>query len=175
MKVGEIYRKQLVSAIKDGVDKNQNTFLVSYSGISSSQMNVLRKDLRKKSAKMRVTKSKIARLALKDQTLEPASASVRDQVAFIHTNSDAAEISKILVKFSKECKGFAVQGGLLQGAFLAKEDVNRLSDLPSREVLIAKLLSLIQSPATKLAYILNAKSRDLLSILKQYSEKKGGS
>jgi large subunit ribosomal protein L10 len=63
----------------------------------------------------------------------------------------------------------------LQGAFLAKEDVSRLSDLPSREVLLAKLLSLMQSPATKLAYILNAKSRDLLSILKQYSEKKGGS
>ena len=175
MKVGGIFRKQLVSAIKDGVDKNQNTFLVSYSGISASQMNVLRKDLSKKSAKMKVTKSKIARIALKDQKLEPASVNVRDQVAFIHTDSDAAEISKILVKFSKECKGFAVQGGLLQGAFLAKEDVGRLSDLPSREVLIAKLLSLMQSPATKLAYILNAKSRDLLSILKQYSEKKGGS
>lgn len=175
MKVGEIFRKQLVGAIKDGVDKNENTFLVSYSGISAAQMNVLRKDLSKKSAKMRVTKSNIARIALKDQKLEPASAGVRDQVAFIHTNSDAAEVSKILVKFSKECKGFAVQGGLLQGAYLAKDDVSRLSDLPSREVLIAKLLSLMQSPATKLAYILNAKSRDLLSILKQYSEKKGGS
>jgi large subunit ribosomal protein L10 len=175
MKVGEIFRKQLVTAIKDGVDKNQNTFLVSYSGISAAQMNVLRKDLSKKSAKMKVTKSKIARIALKDQKLEPAYTGVHDQVAFIHTDSDAAEVSKILVKFSKECKGFAVQGGLLEGAFLAKDDVSRLSDLPSREVLLAKLLSLINSPATKLAYILNAKSRDLLSILKQYSEKKGGS
>ncbi len=175
MKVGEIFRKQLVSTIKNGVDKNQNTFLVSYSGVSSAQMNVLRKNLSKKSAKMKVTKSKIARIALKDQKLEPAYTNVRDQVAFVHTDSDAAEVSKILVKFSKECKGFAVQGGLLEGVFLVKEDVSRLSDLPSRDVLIAKLLSLIQSPATKLAYILNAKSRDLLSILKQYSEKKGGS
>lgn len=175
MKVGGILRKQLVSAIKDGVEKNQNTFLVSYSGISASQMNVLRKDLNKKSAKMKVTKSKIARIAIKDLKLEPASTNIREQVALVHTDSDAAEISKILVKFSKECKGFAVQGGLLQGAFLPKEDVSRLSDLPSREVLLAKLLSLMQSPATKLAYILNAKSRDLLSILKQYSEKKGGS
>lgn len=175
MKVGEIFRKQLVGAIKDGVEKNQNTFLVSYSGVSAAQMNILRKDLSKKSAKMKVTKSKIARIALKDQPLAPAAADVNNQVAFVHTDSDAAEISKILVKFSKECKGFAVQGGLLEGAFLPKEDVTRLSDLPSREVLIAKLLSLMQSPATKLAYILNAKSRDLLSILKQYSEKKGGS
>ncbi|MBP6342343.1 MAG: 50S ribosomal protein L10 [Candidatus Omnitrophica bacterium] len=175
MKVGEIFRKQLVGAIKDGVEKNQNTFLVSYSGVSAAQMNILRKDLSKKSAKMKVTKSKIARIALKDQPLAPAAADVNNQVAFVHTDSDAAEISKILVKFSKECKGFAVQGGLLDGAFLPKEDVTRLSDLPSREVLIAKLLSLMQSPATKLANILNAKSRDLLSILKQYSEKKGGS
>jgi large subunit ribosomal protein L10 len=175
MKVGEIFRKQLVGAIKDGVEKNQNTFVVSYSGISAAQMNILRKDLSKKSAKMKVSKSKIARIALKDQALAPAAEKIQDQVAFVHTDSDAAEISKILVKFSKECKGFAVQGGLLQGAFLPSEDVSRLSDLPSREVLIAKLLSLMQSPATKLANILNAKSRDLLSILKQYSEKKGGS
>lgn len=175
MKVGEIFRKQLVGAIKDGVDKNKNTFLISYSGISAAQMNILRKDLSRKSAKMKVTKSKIARIALKDQKLESASVNIQDQVAFVHTDSDASEISKILIKFSKECKGFAVQGGLLQGAFLPREDVKRLSDLPSREVLIAKLLSLMQSPATKLAYILNAKSRDLLSILKQYSEKKGGS
>jgi len=175
MKVGEIFRKQLANAIKEGVDKNQNTFLVSYSGISASQMNILRKDLSKKSAKMKATKSKIARIALKDQELEAASLEIQDQVAFIHSDSDAAEISKILVKFSKECKGFAVQGGLLQGVFLPKEDVARLSDLPSREVLLAKLLSLMQLPATRLAYILNAKSRDLLSILKQYSEKKGGS
>ena len=175
MKVGQIYKKQLVSTIKTGVDSKANTFLISYSGISSAKMNILRKDLCRKSAKMRVTKSNIAHLALKDLKLEDLSRNIQDQVALVHTDSDAAEISKILVKFSKDCQGFAVQGGLLKGAFLDKKDVVRLSDLPSREVLLSKLLSLMQSPATKLAYILNAKSRDLLSILKQYSEKKGGS
>ncbi len=175
MKVGEIFRKQLVGAIKQGVDEKENTFLVSYRGISASQMNVLRKDLSKKAAKMKVTKSKIAGIALKEMKIEELSNNIQGQVALVHTDSDASEISKILVKFSKECKGFSVQGGFFSGAFLSKTDVHRLSDLPSREVLLSKLLSLMQSPASKLAYILNAKSRDLLSILKQYSEKKGGS
>lgn len=175
MKVGEIFRKQLVGAIKQGVDEKENTFLVSYRGISGAKMNVLRKDLSKKSAKMKMTRSKIAGIAFKDIKMDEMSNNIQGQIALVHTDSDASEVSKILVKFSKECEGFSVQGGFLSGAFLNKSDVHRLSDLPSREVILSQLLSLMQSPATKLAYILNAKSRDLLSILKQYSEKNGGS
>jgi len=175
MKVGTIYRKQLVTTIKNGVDEKENTFLVSYRGISASKMNILRKDLSKKAAKMRVTKAKIAGLALKELKLDDLSGRIDGQTALIYSDSDAVEISKILVKFSKQCEGFVVQGGLVGEVVLDKKDVQRFSDLPSREVLLSQLLSLLQSPATKLAYILNAKSRDMLSILKQYSEKKGGS
>ena len=92
MKVGEIFRKQLVSAIKKGVDEKENTFLVSYRGISAAQMNVLRKDLSKKAAKMKVTKSKIAGIALKDMKMEEMSKNIQGQVALVHTNSDASEV-----------------------------------------------------------------------------------
>jgi large subunit ribosomal protein L10 len=79
-----------------------------------------------------------------------------------------------LVDFVKGFEGVIVQGGLLQGRILEQEDVKRLSELPTREILLAKLLSVIQSPLNRLAMALNAKTRELLSILKQLSEKKGG-
>ena len=78
------------------------------------------------------------------------------------------------MKFAKGNEGVNVEGGLLDGVFLSQTEVKRLADLPSREDLLAQLLQTILSPMTRLAGVMNAKSRDLLSILKQLSEKKGG-
>ena len=83
-------------------------------------------------------------------------------------------MSKILVDFVKGTEDFIVQGGLLQGRVLEKNDVTRLSELPSRDVLLSMLLSSLQAPLTRLAGALNAKTRELVSVLKQLSEKKGG-
>ena len=92
-------------------------------------------------------------------------------------------MKNLRVKTSRHPFGFAVlftvfivciAGGLLEGKELNKNDVKKLSDLPSREVLLSMLLSTIQSPLTRLAGALNAKTRDLISVLKQLSEKKGG-
>ena len=80
----------------------------------------------------------------------------------------------MIMEFSKDLDNVNVQGGVLDGRTLNEGDVKRLSDLPPREVLLSTLLGTIQAPLTRLAGALNAKSRDLLSILKQYSEKKGG-
>ena len=75
--------------------------------------------------------------------------------------------------FAKNYEGFVVRGGVLDGAFLTQEQVNTLSDLPSREALLAKLLGVMSAPMTRFAGALNGKTRDLISILKQKSEKGG--
>ena len=74
----------------------------------------------------------------------------------------------------KDFETVIVQGGLLQGKLIEQADIKKLSELPSRDVLLSMLLSAIQSPLTRLAGALNAKTRDLVSVLKQLSEKKGG-
>lgn len=175
IKVGRLYRERMVKSIKEGVSQKASTFLICYKGVSAAQMNTLRKSLRKKSARMCVSKSSIVGLALKQLTYEDLSNRTKGQVALIWSDSDAAEISKILVKFAKDCEGFVIQGGVLNGSSLNGGEVNRLSDLPSREVLLTQLLGMMQSPLTRFAGALNSKTRDMMSILKQLSEKKGGS
>ena len=123
---------------------------------------------------MYVSKNSLASLALKDLEREKLAESIDGQTAFIWSDSDSVEISKILVEFAKDIDTVSVSGGLLEGKILDKDDVKRLSDLPSREILLSMLLSAIQSPLTRFAQALNAKTRDLLSVLKQLSEKKGG-
>ena len=83
-------------------------------------------------------------------------------------------VSKALFKFAEGCDGVQIRGGVLDGAVLTQTDIKRLADLPAKEVLQAQLLGTMIAPLTRLAGSLNAKTRDLLSILKQLSEKKGG-
>ena len=173
-RVGEIYRSSMVKTIKDSVSDNKSVFVFSYSKLSSPKFSELRKDLRKAGASVRVTKSALARLALKELKQEPLAEKIEGQTAFVWSSDDAIAISKILMKFSKEIETLKVRGGILDESLLAVEDIKTLSELPSREVLLAQLLGILQAPVSRLLGAFNAKSRELLSILKQYSEKKGG-
>ncbi len=174
-KVGKIYRTTLLNNIKDKIANNDSVFLVSYTGISSIKMDGLRKDLRKIGANVYVSKNRLAQIALQDMKQENLAKTLKGQTAFISSNADSVAISKSLIKFAEQCEGIKIQGGLLGGVTLTKEDIKRLSELPSREALLSQLLQLILSPLTRFAGVLNGKSQDLLSILKQLSEKKGGS
>ena len=170
MKVGTLYRQRMATSVKEGVSKKSSTFVVSYRGISSAQMNTLRKNLRRKKAEVLVSKTSVARIALKEAKFEDLAAHIEGQMALILSNADASEVSKVLVKFATEQEGFIVRGGVLDGAFLTQEQVKTLSDLPSREVLLAKLLGTMSAPLTRFASSLNGKTRDLMSILKQKSD-----
>ena len=173
MKVGQLYRKRISDSVKDGVSSKSNAFVVTWSGISSSKMGLLRKDLKRKKASVLVSKTSVARIALKESKYENLANRIKGQMALILSDTDASEISKILVKFAKDYEGFVLQGGLLDGAELSSDQVKTLSDLPSREVLLAQFIGTLQAPLTRFAGALNAKSRDFVSILKQKSEKGG--
>ena len=174
-KVGQIYRKTLARHVHEGVKNRNSTFMISYTGVSGPQMNNFRKELKSKGAKVYVSRKSIAGIALKELKFDSLSERLSGQTAFIWADGDSSEISKIIIKFVKETKGgVVILGGLLQGSLLEKADVQTLSELPSREVLLGQLLGVIQSPLSRLAGALNAKTQELLSILNQLSEQKGG-
>lgn len=172
--IGKLFRKSLLDSVKDGVEKNGNTFLLSYSSVNASQMDKLRKELSRFGAKVYVSKNRIAQIALQEVKQPQLADLVTGQTALVWSSGDAAVVSKALVKFVDGCQGMSIQGGLLNGSILRKTDIKRLSDLPSREVMLSQLLQVMVSPISKLAGDLNAKTRELMSILKQLSEKKGG-
>ncbi len=173
-RVGRLFRENLVSQVKEGLEKRNNVFMVSYSRVSGPQMNTLRKGLKSAGAHFYISRNSMAELALKSLNREKLSSKINGQTAFVFSDADSLEVSKVLIKFTKECDGLIIQGGLLEGALLEKSDVERLAELPSRTVLLTMLLRTLNTPVTRLARALNAKTRDLLSILKQLSEQKGG-
>jgi len=174
-KVGQVLRENLASNLKEGLQSRSNAFVLSYSRLSAGQMNNLRKDLKKIGAQVFVSKNRIAKIALKEIQKDSLAERIKGQTLFVWSSTDSAEVSKTLVKFSKEWEGLVIHGGLLEGAVMNESEIQRLSELPSRDVLLAQLLQVMQSPITGLMGVLNGKTRELIYLLKQLSEKKGGS
>ncbi|MDP8264362.1 MAG: 50S ribosomal protein L10 [Candidatus Aceula lacicola] len=173
-KVGLLIREGIINRISKGVKERQNTFLISYSKVSSPEMSDFRKALSQTGAEIYVSKNRIAQRALKDLDISELGEKIENQIAFVWSDKDSVEVAKVLVKFAKDFEGLNVQGGVLEGKAVAESEIQRLSDLPSRDVLLTMLAQTIQAPLTRLAGALTGKTRDLLSILKQLSEKIGG-
>lgn len=173
-RIGQAFRENLVNRVKDGIGQNGCIFVVSYSQVPASQINDFRKRLKAAGADIYVSRNSIAQIALKDLNQSALAEKITGQMAFVWSQADSAEVAKALVKFAKECENIKIRGGLLDGKILEKDQIVQLSELPSRQVLLTMLLSTIQSPLTRLVGALGGKTQELLSILKQLSEKKGG-
>jgi large subunit ribosomal protein L10 len=173
-RVGQIFREVLVNRIKNGFNKSSNVFMLTYTNLPATKISEIRKTLKKNGAEIYLSKNAIAALALKEMGHEKLAERVAGQTLFIWGDIDSAEVSKLLVNYAKDIETIQVQGGLVEGRVLNSGEVVKLSELPPRTVLLSQLLGTLQAPLTRLAGALTAKHRDLLSILKQLSEKKGG-
>ena len=170
--VGRMIREDMVNRLKDGMDKHPSVFVLSYTKLSSGKMDEFRKSLKRAKAKIYVSRNTIARKALKDLSLDKLVDKVSGQMAFIFSDADSAEISKTLAKFVKECEGILVKGGLLHGQILEKRDIERLAELPSKEILLLTMVQRLQTPLFNLAVLLNSKTQELVLLLKQLSGQK---
>lgn len=170
-KVGRLIRESVSDKIRQNVKERGVTFLVSYTKMSSPKMNDFRKALSAAGAKVYVSKNRVAKKALEEIKFSSLIGTIKSQVAFVWSDKDSVEVAKVLVKLSKANEALSIQGGVLDGKAVEQKDVQRLSDLPSREVLLTMLAQCIQSPLSRLVNALNANTRDLIYILKQLSDK----
>ena len=173
-KIGKIYRDKITKKLQDGVEKESSAFVINFRNVSSAEICTLRKTLQQKKAKVYMSRNSLARVGLKASVLAPITDNLDGQTLFIWTSADPVDVAKILVKFADKKENIVLRGGVVTSQLLKKEDMKRLSDLPAKEVLLAQLLGTLQSPMTRLARALNGKTVELLSVLKQISEKTGG-
>lgn len=175
IKVGTYFRQRLCDSIKEGIKNRQATFLVGYAKISSGQMNEIRKNLKKVGVKFFVSKNTITQRALRELNFPTLADRINGPTALIWADADSVEVSRSLVKLAKDYEGgILIGGGLFEGKILEQDDIKRLSQLPSKTILLTMLLGTLQSPLVRLAGALSGKLRELAYLLQQLSERKGG-
>ena len=133
-----------VAEIREKLEKAQAIVLADYQGLTVEEDTALRKTLREAGVEYKVYKNNLV-----DSYLEgPVS------IAFGY--EDATAPARVLHTFAKDHKKLELKAGMVEGTLYNKEEVEKLATIPSKEVLIAKLLGSFKAPLSNVAYLLNA-------------------
>jgi large subunit ribosomal protein L10 len=145
--------------------------VVDYQGLKVGPITELRKRLNKAGAEMHVVKNSIFRIAAKEAGVADLTGTLAGQLAVVTGRQDVSSAAKVLKTFSSEFEKPKLKFGYLKNQRLETKDLLTLADLPSIEVLRAKLLGLLNTPATTLVRLLNTPATQLARVLKAKAEK----
>lgn len=147
-------KREVVERLNDQWKTSGVIVVAHYKGLTVAQMTDFRKRMKDAGGVVKVTKNRLAKLALKDTDVESVSDLLEGQtcVAF---SEDPVSAARVSVKYSRENDKLVILGGAMGKTRLDTDGVRALADLPSLDELRAKLLGLLQAPAAKLLATLN--------------------
>ena len=162
----------LIDDLLKRVNASPFLFVVDYTGLTVPGWEELRKRLRGAGAEIHVFKNTfVKKAAAKAGYPDKLSDALTGQSAVVTGDQDVCAAAKVMKTFAKEFEKPKLKAGVLDGNLLSAEGIQSLADLPSKEVLQATLLGVLQAPASKLVRLLNEPAASLARVLKAKSEK----
>ena len=156
MNEATILRKQeTVNEITSHIKEAKSMVIVEYRGVTVSQLEALRKELRKEGAFIKVYKNTLVERATHELDLNLDQELVGPN-AFIFSKNDAVSAPKIIAKAAKKNENLVVKGGIVEGRVCDSKQMIEVAKLPTREGLYAMILSCIQAPIRGVACAINA-------------------
>jgi large subunit ribosomal protein L10 len=163
-------KKELVTTLS-GVFKDANVVVVAhYSGLTVPQMQNLRKQMRQVGAQVKVAKNRLAKIALEGTDAAVIGPLLKGPTLIAYS-SDPVAAPKVATDFAKANEKLVILGGVMGKTALDPNGVKALAALPSLDELRAKIVGLIQAPATKIAQVVNAPAAKLARVVQAYASK----
>ena len=148
-------KQPVVDEIKELLDGAETAVVVDYRGLTVAQDTELRKKLREAGVGYKVYKNTMIRFAAKGTAFEALEPNLEGPTALAVSKTDATAPARILAEFAKTAPALEIKGGVVEGVYYDEKGMAQISSIPSREVLLGKLLGSIQSPITNFARVLN--------------------
>ena len=155
-------KKPIVDEIAAAIKDAQTVVLVDYRGLTVEQDTMLRKQLREAGVGYKVYKNTFMNFAFKGTDCEGLTDLLEGPSAMATCDTDATAAARILCKFAKTAPALEIKGGVVDGTVYDAKGIEQISNIPSREELLSRLLGSLQSPVTNFA-----------RVLKQIAEKDG--
>jgi len=164
-------KEKMLEELKNILSRANMIALFDFKGLTVEEINTLRKKMKEKGYGVKVVKNNLFRIATENKVPEIKEILVGN-TAIIFSFGDEVEPIKIFVEFSDEVGKGEFKGGILHGRFLSKEEILKLSKLPSSQELKAKLVGSLYSPLNGLVWGLSGLLRGLVFALNAIKEKK---
>ncbi len=165
-------KEALVTSLHDQLSEAVCIVVTHQTGLTVAEVTELRRQMRAAGASFKVTKNRLARIALTGTKFERLSSLFTGPTAIAYSQ-DPVAAAKVAVEFANKNDKLAVIGGSLNGQQLDAAGVKALATLPSLDQLRGKLLGMLQTPATRIAGILQAPGGQLARVLGAYARKAG--
>lgn len=149
-------KQAVVAALAEKIKSSVAGVLVDYKGINVEDDTKLRADLRKAGVEYSVIKNTLISKACDTVGYEGLKSSLTGMTAFAISQNDQVAAAKILADYAKDHENFVLKAGYVDGNLLDSEGIKALAEIPSKEVLIAKMLGSLQSSLYGFAYALQA-------------------
>ena len=166
------HKEALVTTLHEQLSDTVCVVITHQTGLSVAEVTELRRQMRAAGASFKVTKNRLARIALTGTKFERLSSLFTGPTA-IAFSRDPVAAAKVAVEFANKNEKLTVVGGSLGDQQLDAQGIKALASLPSLDQLRAKLLGLLQTPATRIASVLQAPGSQVARVLDAYARKTG--
>ena len=166
MKKKEDKKKDLESLRQD-LEKSRNLFVTGYEKLKVGQDFELRKAVRGAGGHYRVVKNNLAEIASQGTPSEAVLKGLRGMTSMAYTTNDPVALAKALTAYAKVNPSFTFKAGMVEGRAIDIKQIVDLAAMPSKEVIFAKLLYMINAPAQRLAMTIKAAGNSLAVVIDQ--------
>ena len=163
-------KKSYITEMESQFQNNEAVLVTHYQGLTMSQLDDLRSQMREHGIKFQITKNRITKLALEKTKCKDLSNLFTGATAVAFSN-DAIMSARILAKFSKTNENLKLLGGIMGSEVLDKDGVQNVANLPTLDEARANIVGILATPASKFLSILLARSEKMSTLTPEISEK----
>lgn len=156
---------QSVADLQARFNRAKVAVIASAKGLNVAKTEQLRRSLRKVGGEFKVAKNTLTRRAVQDTAFEKMDGLLNGPTGLVFGYEDPVAVAKVLVDFAKENDKVSIRAGVLEARVLEAEAIDQLAKMPSKEVLIAQLLGLLQAPASQLLRTMQEPSARFVRLL----------
>src|ERR1700735_5131173 len=163
-------KSEKVTTLASELEHSTSAIIGTFSALTASKDFDLRKTVREAGGSYHVVKNKLAAKASKGTKIEAALKGLKGVSSVAYTSGDPVALAKALSAWVKDNAEFTFKLGIIDGKVIGVREIGELATMPGKEELFSKLLFLIQSPAQRLATVINATGRDLAVVVNMAAE-----
>src|SRR3984957_2026622 len=171
MALSRASKTEKVKKLASELESSTSAIIGTFAGLTASKDFELRKAVRGAGGSYHVVKNKLAARAAEGTKIEAALKGLKGVSSVAYTSGDPVALAKALSNWVKDNAEFTFKLGIIDGKVIDVREIAELATMPGKEELFSKLLFLIQSPAQRLATVINATGRDLAVVINQGVEK----